>query len=128
MRKLFLLLLTFAFVGAAAPETQAMGAGAAETATMLPDHAPTLSQKELRVQRRLERKMERRAKWAQRLEKAAPNSLPQNLYYAIIAAAVGIGFGILSWFFLGALFSLLSGLAMLVALVFFILWLIDEIG
>lgn len=135
MKKLFLLLFTVSILGFVAPDAQAIGFSTEASVAPFVEAPANLSKKELREQRRLERKMERRQKWAQRLEKFAPNALEGNLRYALLAAIAAVvlsvagsvigfaGIGVL-----GYLLGVLAGLAWLAAVVFFVLWLIDEIG
>lgn len=135
MKRLFLLLFTVSILGFSSPEAQAIGFSTEPSVAPFVEAPAALSKKELRDQRRLERKMERRQKWTQRLEKFAPNALDGNLRYAVLAAVAAVvlsvagsiigfaGIGVL-----GYLLGVLAGLAWLAAVVFFVLWLIDEIG
>lgn len=135
MKKLFLLLFACSILGFVSPEAQAIGFSVEPSVAPFVEAPATLSKKELREQRRMERKTERRQKWTQRLEKFAPNALEGNLRYALLAAIAAVvlsvagtiigfaGIGIL-----GYLLGVLAGLAWLAAVVFFVLWLIDEIG
>lgn len=135
MKSLFLLLLTGIFsltllqaAGVAPQPSFAAPAAAAEQ--------PAMSKKELRDLRRVERRAERLATWSQRLEKFAPkglNSIEGNLRYAILAAGLAIVLYVVAFIFsftgpLSGIFYLLGSLAWLAAAVFFVLWLIEEIG
>lgn len=135
MKKLFLLLFTFSILGFLSPEAQAIGFTSEPAVAPFVEAPTSFSKKELRNQRRMERKTERRQKWTQRLQKFAPNALDGNLKFCIFAAGAAVVLSILA-FILGivgigifaTVLSILSGLAWLAAVVFFVLWLIDEIG
>lgn len=135
MKKLFLFLFAFSLLGLYSPEVQAIGFSSEPSVAPFIEAPATLSNKELREQRKLERKTERRQKWAQRLEKFAPNALEGNLRYALLAAVAAIVLSVAGFIIgfagigvLGYLLGVLAGLAWLAAVVFLVLWLIDEIG
>lgn len=129
MKKLFLLLFTISILGFVSPEAQAIGFTAEPSVAPFVEAPTSFSKKELRNQRRLERKMERRQKWTQRLQKYAPNALDTNLLYSLLALAASVLLAILGGVLgiFGGILGLLSGLAFLAAVVFFILWLIEQI-
>lgn len=136
MKQLLLFTFCLGVMGIFAPQAVAGTALSPSSTTITIEHTPTeFSKKELRQQRRMERRAERRMKWAQRLEKFAPNALEGNLRYALLAAVaaivlsvVGGVIGFAGLGIIGYLLGVLAGLAWLAAVVFFVLWLIDEIG
>lgn len=136
MKQLIFTALCLAVTGLFAPSATAASAVSSWPTVSKVEHAPAeLSKKELRDQRRMERRAERRMKWAQRLEKFAPDALEGNLRYALLAAvaavvlsAVGGVIGFAGLGIIGYLLGVLAGLAWLAAVIFFVLWLIDEIG
>ncbi len=137
MKQVVLFLLSLGMMSLFAPQVQASGVSSTAPTSMTVNEAPEeLSRKELRQQRRMERRMERRMKWAQRVQRLAPE-VEGNLRYALlglIAAVVlsvvavilafvpGVG-GLLS-----TVVSWLAYAAWLAAVVFFVLWLVDEIA
>ncbi len=135
MKSLFLLLLTGVFsltlLQAAGVSPQPAFASSVATAGQ-----PAMSKKELRDMRRSERRAERLATWSQRLEKFAPKGLDVqgNLRYALLAAGLAFVLSVVAFIMalggvpLSGLVSWIAYLCWLVAIVFLVLWLIEEIA
>ncbi|MEO0473601.1 MAG: hypothetical protein AAF206_28580 [Bacteroidota bacterium] len=129
--KSLLFFLSLIMISLASPQLSYAGQAPAPTTTEVSrPMTPKEAKRQARLQKRLQ-KVKQIAERRQRLGKK--KALPRYILYALLLVAAAIGFGLLSGAFSGilggflsSLFAVLGALSALGAVVFLVLWLIEN--
>ena len=136
MKHFFILLFTLGLLGLAVPATHAAGVSAPRTSAEAVEAPTALSKKELRQQRRMEKQSARISKWMSKFDKNSTTALDRYLRLAILCAVGAVVLSIIAGIiifipgaggFLATLIWSLASIAWLAGVVFFVLWLIEEV-